>query len=570
MYQRHGWDKAYLINPDKHTRKIYSSDTFNDPFIFSLLDNPPPAGYSNSLTNIPIIEDSDIFQYFLVKCDGTESTAVKHRDKGWNFIKSGKVRYAEFKTDIDDTTLLIRGDVEASFDRGVVTGKVKKKYPVHIVCNKNCGTICGARCLCKAGLGGFCKHVAAVLFHVMDHQRRGESVISRSTASTSALQTWHQPRVQGQACIKFSNINFESFNYERDNDLTVKKQKLNYQEFSSCPDGENCVTKDKIEKFAIQLSLLGVASHFVDILKSNDFKPSHSAVENEQSENSGNQDANITESVPLNAAAPNVDFPVDLSIDVSNLSDDEIHFYETRVKITTINEQKQIADSTIGQASNENWHRERKIRITASRFKEVACRKKFPCDKLVERLTTKHNFKTSHTEWGKQAEPIALAQYKTLKEQEGYTIFGRDLGLIVNPNFPYLAASPDWFVELRKPGSENQCGLVEVTSLSKYSHLTPVEAAEFSAFYSVVNGQLEIDTSHAYFYQIQGQMAVCGIDWCDLVVWTPKGTAVQRIRRDSEFWSEVFPSLKTFYFRYILPELNNQNEIALLEQHKCS
>ena len=105
--------------------------------------------------------------------------------------------------------------------------------------------------------------------------------------------------------------------------------------------------KDKIEKFAIQPSSLGVASHFLDILKANDFKTLHiqtdCAVENEQSENAGNLDANIlqprTESAPLNAAVPSVDFPVDLSIDVSNLSDDKINFYETRVKIT-INEQK--------------------------------------------------------------------------------------------------------------------------------------------------------------------------------------------------------------------------------------
>jgi hypothetical protein len=79
---KHGWDKPNLINPDKHTRKVYNTETVSSPSVQSLLDHPPPAGYSNSLTGIPDIDDSDIYQYFLVKCDGTDSTAVKHRDKG--------------------------------------------------------------------------------------------------------------------------------------------------------------------------------------------------------------------------------------------------------------------------------------------------------------------------------------------------------------------------------------------------------------------------------------------------------------------------------------------------------
>ena len=87
LYVDHGWDKQYLINPDKHTNKVYDEKAVKDPFVDMILDHPPPAGYTNCLEGIPVIEDSDIFQYFLVKCDGTESTAVKHRDDGWNFQK---------------------------------------------------------------------------------------------------------------------------------------------------------------------------------------------------------------------------------------------------------------------------------------------------------------------------------------------------------------------------------------------------------------------------------------------------------------------------------------------------
>lgn len=77
----------------------------------------------------------------------------------------------EFKTDIDDTSLLIRGNVESSFDRVVITDKTKTKCYVYVHRDKHCIIIHGARCMFEAGLAGFYKHVAAVLFHVIDHQR---------------------------------------------------------------------------------------------------------------------------------------------------------------------------------------------------------------------------------------------------------------------------------------------------------------------------------------------------------------------------------------------------------------
>ena len=53
----------------------------------------------------------------------------------------------------------------------------------------------------------------------------------KTDARTSTLQTWHQPKLQGQACIKFRDINFESLNHERDNDPNTKskRMKLNLQ-----------------------------------------------------------------------------------------------------------------------------------------------------------------------------------------------------------------------------------------------------------------------------------------------------------------------------------------------------
>ena len=446
----------------------------------------------------------------------------------------------EFKQDIDDIVLLIRADIEGSFDKGVITGICKKKYAVHVVCNKHCGTVLGARCGCKAGLGGYYKHVAAVLFHVMDHQRKGSKVIPVETSSTSRLQSWHKPKVAGQSCIRFNDLNLESFNYDKDNyEPEGKRPRTDFNSFNSCPDGQNCVSKDRIQTFADELSSLSVASQLLEILKANSYEPDH-------------QDTNDTSTHV--ESSDNVFQPVPFNKDIS-VSEEALDFYTDTVMITTSEDQTKLSRETQGQSKNSRWFEERSKRITASNFRSVVKREKFPCDKLFDRIvSSKSQTSSQHCVWGQQAEPIALAQYKLQKEKQGYAVKGKDLGLVVNPHFPYLGASPDWFVELRKDGKVTK-GPVEVKSLSKYKELTPKEAANFDTFYSYKDGMMKLDCDHQYYYQIQGQLEICGVEWCDLVVWTPVGMAVERIFRNKEFWGDCLSALTDFYFKYVLPAL---------------
>ena len=536
------------MNPDKGYRpsqtayeKIYNA---NAGFVSCLLDHPPPAGYSNYLENVPLLEDSEIFQYFLIRCDNTKSTAQKHRDKGWEFYKSDKVLCSEFNMDIDGSVMMVRADVAASFDRATVTGSVKKEYPVHIGLDKFTGTILGGRCKCKAGCLGFCKHVAAVLFQVMDSQRQGLKFTPVTATKTSKLQTWHQPRVKGQALIKFADLNFETFNYERDSDPSrLKRAKTEYKTLT-CPDGDNCVSEERLGKFCQELKAQGIATQFTDILESNRCTPVHKVV-------NGNSVLQLLASGEVECNEVHVtSFENDYSV-----SEEQHEFYETNIKIVSSREQQELSLSTRGQAKNPEWKRQRSLRLTASNFKAVASRKKTTCDTFVKRLVQGSHFRSKHTDWGKQAEPLALVHYKNQKESEGYEVTGKDLGLVVNPRFPYLGASPDWFVSLKK-GSTVEHGLVEIKSLSKYASLTPKEAAKLpDTFFSFLNGKLTVDTTHAYYYQAQGQLSIAELQWCDFVVWTPSGMEIQRIHRDTDFWNDILPSLSRFYFEQMLPFL---------------
>ena len=50
-------------------------------------------------------------------------------------------------------------------------------------------------------------------------------------------------------------------------------------------------------------------------------------------------------------------------------------------------------------------------------------------------------------------------------------------------------------------------------------------------------------------------MAITGWLWCNFVVWSLKGMAVERINFDQDLWADTKPKLLNFYQKALLPEL---------------
>ncbi|KAH9373828.1 hypothetical protein HPB48_007450 [Haemaphysalis longicornis] len=81
-------------------------------------------------------------------------------------------------------------------------------------------------------------------------------------------------------------------------------------------------------------------------------------------------------------------------------------------------------------------------------------------------------------------------------------------------------------------------------------------ASETSDFcLELVDGSLHLKRDHAYFYQVQTQVGVCGVAYCDLVVWTPMELHIKRVLRDHTFVQKMLASTRKFFTHVILPEL---------------
>ncbi len=66
------------------------------------------------------------------------------------------------------------------------------------------------------------------------------------------------------------------------------------------------------------------------------------------------------------------------------------------------------------------------------------------------------------------------------------------------------------------------------------------------------SGKLELQQTHAYYWQVQGQMLITGMNWCDFVVSTEEDALIQRIYRDNGVLDVIREKVDMFYFNVYL------------------
>lgn len=173
---------------------------------------------------------------------------------------------------------------------------------------------------------------------------------------------------------------------------------------------------------------------------------------------------------------------------------------------------------------------------TKKNVNEIFLRNIFP--------SSNNTFSTSATSYGKGNENSAKRKYlESFQERHIH-----DCGLVINPYFPFLAATPDG-----KVCFEGKTGVLEIKCPFSARDLTIPEAVQqFSQFCLTQNadGNIELKRTHGYFFQIQGQMMVSGASFCEFVVYTKKDIFVQNIKEDLMFQNEMFHKLDNFYLQH--------------------
>ena len=129
----------------------------------------------------------------------------------------------------------------------------------------------------------------------------------------------------------------------------------------------------------------------------------------------------------------------------------------------------------------------------------------------------------------------------------------QECGLIIHDKCRWFRASPDGLVSCKCCGD----GLVEIKSTSKFKHLTPMEVATQRNYHCKLdeNNQVCLKASSTWMRQIQSQLLVTSRDWCDFVLYTQRGIAIERIYRDSDRCQSILMKCRDFYFKSIIPDI---------------
>jgi hypothetical protein len=102
------------------------------------------------------------------------------------------------------------------------------------------------------------------------------------------------------------------------------------------------------------------------------------------------------------------------------------------------------------QSSCKEWHRFRAGRITASRLKAV-CSTSIaePSHSLIKGICYPHvnKFTVAATKWGCDHERVAIEKYVREMSVLHDNFILEENGLLINPKFPYMGASPDSIVK---------------------------------------------------------------------------------------------------------------------------
>jgi len=135
-----------------------------------------------------------------------------------------------------------------------------------------------------------------------------------------------------------------------------------------------------------------------------------------------------------------------------------------------------------------------------------------------------------------------------------------DSGLVISPHWPFIGASPDGIVEC------NCCGRGVLEIKCPYSHrgedlLSAVISDKQFCLIQNDDGSLQLDHGHAYYYQVQTQMFICDVDYCDFSVFTfpteveEASPHIERIFKDADFWETCLEKARCFFRTCLLPEI---------------
>ena len=116
-------------------------------------------------------------------------------------------------------------------------------------------------------------------------------------------------------------------------------------------------------------------------------------------------------------------------------------------------------------------------------------------------------------------------------------------GVVVSPHAHWLAATPDRKVYC--PQKNPMFGLLEIKC-------PDTDNLHSLKYLKETDGEFELKKNHNYFFQVQMQLAVTGLEWCDFFVWLENDSHLETIHFDAVSWQSTKDKLDMFFYEHYL------------------
>ena len=216
----------------------------------------------------------------------------------------------------------------------------------------------------------------------------------------------------------------------------------------------------------------------------------------------------------------------------------------------TIEQQQRLEQLTKLQQGSQLWFDFRSGRVSASVFYDV-CHTTIskPSKSLLMKICypLKCKFSSPQTDWGLKKEKIAFRKYVNTAKYNHVDFIANSSGFVISVDNPRFGATPDGVIQCSCCGK----GVLEIKCPYSLKDSSCIQ----TDFLDQSGDVIRLKEGHRYYYQVQLQMFVIGVKYCDFVVWSPHDILVVRVMYNASFCLDKIDITSSFNEKCVLPEL---------------
>ena len=465
-----------------------------------LLRLPAPKTIDNwevNSYNMPPLTDKFVESYFnkVNKSFGVSANECKALALGKGLVLSGHADVLLYHP--------ISQSINYCFIKTYVVRQTNTREPPHAVwaiLQKDSGAVHQAYCTCAGGVGGSCKHVAALLYMVLSFHAKGSHV-----TCTSKPQKWGKPG------------RFHEPDFVRNVPLKKLKKNCDIEEIEPKPKRfsfDPRAPEDRDDNSDITQSCFDL--NVLREITNGNAAVLHSLSIRQTSTVDVASDLNIaSEETVYGATIPASITEIADAIKQDRTLDFESFEYKLKEQMeVSAEEADSLEKATRKQADSSLWHEHRRGRITGSKVKETIL-KVGPNMSVSSKISSTMKsvmgynkpFRSKQTDYGNAHEGIACKRAYTLLKSSHSNLTMSVCGMYISQEYVHISSTPDRMLHC------TCCGVrpLEVKNPYTYRHLSVSEYSKIPGQCLICdNDTVALDRSHPYYYQVQCHMLVTG------------------------------------------------------------